>query len=127
MAVEHRPDFCRQQPRIVANVDVPITATIGQTELLTVTFTSQGSSPQYALQAVVSITAGELFLAEVDIDNTSVSVVPGSPTGITVNVTNRGNVDTNFALTAGFSPSPQGWTVELPRPHKRATLLLARR
>ena len=62
----------------VANVDVPITATIGQTELLTVTFTSQGSSPQYALQAVVSITAGELFLAEVDIDNTSVSVVPRS-------------------------------------------------
>ncbi|MGB0152219.1 MAG: hypothetical protein ACPF92_07840 [Candidatus Poseidoniaceae archaeon] len=100
----------------VANVDVPITATIGQTELLTVTFTSQGSSPQYALQAVVSITAGELFLAEVDIDNTSVSVVPGLPTGITVNVTNQGNVDTNFAMTAGFSPSPQGWTVELPVP-----------
>ncbi|MGB2017833.1 MAG: hypothetical protein ACPHX2_04665, partial [Candidatus Poseidoniaceae archaeon] len=96
----------------VANVDVPITASIGQTELLTVTFTSQGASPQYSLQAVVSITAGELFLSEVDIDNTSISVVPGLPTGITVNVTNQGNVNTNFLMTAGFSPSPQGWTVE---------------
>ena len=100
----------------VATVDVPITASRGDTEVLTVTFTSQGSSPQYTLQAVVLITAGELYLAEVDLDNTSVSVVPGSPTDIALNITNQGNVDTNFQLTAGFSPAPLGWNAEISVP-----------
>lgn len=100
----------------VATVDVPITASRGDTEVLTVTFTSQGSSPQYTLQAVVLITAGELYLAEVDLDNTSVSVVPGSPTDISLNITNQGNVDTNFQLTAGFSPAPLGWDAEISVP-----------
>jgi len=100
----------------VATVDVPITASRGDTEVLTVTFTSQGSSPQYTLQAVVLITAGELYLAEVDLDNTSVSVVPGSPTDISLNITNLGNVDTNFQLTAGFSPAPLGWDAEISVP-----------
>ena len=100
----------------VANVEVPITAARGTTEVLTVTFTSQGSSPQYALQAVVSITAGELYLAAVDLDNTSVSVVPGLPTDIALNITNDGNVATNFQLTAGFSPSPLGWSAEISVP-----------
>ncbi|MDP6232786.1 MAG: hypothetical protein QF839_01240, partial [Candidatus Poseidoniaceae archaeon] len=100
----------------VANVEVPITAARGTTEVLTVTFTSQGSSPQYALQAVVSITAGELYLAAVDLDNTSVSVVPGLPTDIGLNITNDGNVATNFQLTAGFSPSPLGWSAEISVP-----------
>ena len=100
----------------VANVEVPITAARGTTEVLTVTFTSQGSSPQYALQAVVSITAGELYLAAVDLDNTSVSVVPGLPTDIGLNITNDGNIATNFQLTAGFSPSPLGWSAEISVP-----------
>ena len=100
----------------VANVDVPISAARGTTEVLTVTFTSQGSSPQYALQAVVSITAGELYLAAVDLDNTSISVVPGLPTDIGLNITNDGNVATNFQLTAGFSPSPLGWNAEISVP-----------
>ena len=100
----------------VATVDVPITASRGDTEVLTVTFTSQGSSPQYTLQAVVLITAGELYLAEVDLDNTSVSVVPGSPTDIALNITNQGNVDTNFQLTAGFSPAPLGWDAVISVP-----------
>ena len=100
----------------VATVDVPVTASRGDTEVLTVTFTSQGSSPQYTLQAVVLITAGELYLAEVDLDNTSVSVVPGSPTDIALNITNQGNVNTNFQLTAGFSPAPLGWDAEISVP-----------
>ena len=102
--------------QFVANVEVPITAARGTTEVLTVTFTSQGSSPQYSLQAVVSITAGELYLAAVDLDNTSVSVVPGLPTDIGLNITNDGNVPTNFQLTAGFSPSPLGWNAEISVP-----------
>jgi hypothetical protein len=98
---------------LVASVTVPITAPRAQTEIFVVTFTSNGASPSYSLQAVLRITAGELFNATVDLDNTSVEVVPGQEHLVSLNVTNTGNVPAVFALSAGFSPNPSGWTSRL--------------
>ncbi len=98
---------------LVASVSVPITAPRAQTEVFVVTFTSNGATPAYSLQAVLRITAGELFNATVDLDNTSVEVVPGQEHLVSLNVTNTGNVPAVFVLAAGFSPNPSGWISRL--------------
>ena len=83
----------------MANVDVPITATIGQTEPAHRDLHLARLQPTIRLASVVSITAGEPFCRSRHRQHER-QRRPRLPTGITVNVTNQGNVDTNFALTA---------------------------
>tara|TARA_B110000444_G_scaffold261499_1_gene314279 strand:- start:64657 stop:69576 length:4920 start_codon:yes stop_codon:yes gene_type:complete len=99
---------------VLVQVDVPGTALRTDSELVTLTLTSSGSSFVYTVQTTVL--AGESYDVTVTLPVATEMLVPGVKSPILVDVTNDGNSPSSFSLTAGLTTNAVGWDLEFAYP-----------
>ena len=99
---------------VLVQVDVPNTALRTDSDLVTLTLTSTGSSFVYTMQTTVL--AGESYDVTVTMPPATVMLVPGDESPILFDVTNDGNSPSSFALTAGLTTNAIGWDLEFTHP-----------
>lgn len=99
---------------VLVQVDVPAAALRTDSELVTLTLTSSGSSFVYTMQTTVL--AGESYDVTVTMPVATEMLVPGNETPILFDVTNDGNSPSAFLLTAGLTSNAVGWDLEFTHP-----------
>ena len=89
-------------------VTVPSNAARSDIDIVTLTLTSV-STPSYTLQTSAQVMAGELYLASLDMPLSTTLVTPGKAVALNANLTNVGNVQGAFSITAGLSVAASNW------------------
>ena len=103
-----RPDESTTIPVVV---NVPQTAALSDTEIVSLSITSAGSG--YSLSDTTRVAAGKFHEATVDISNDTTYVLPGQSDSIGFNVTNTGNAPMSFNLVSGLSMNALNWNHSL--------------
>ncbi|MEC8540988.1 MAG: hypothetical protein VXY53_04020, partial [Candidatus Thermoplasmatota archaeon] len=99
---------------ITVTVDVPADAANALTDTVTLTVTSQDpNGPPYVLTAKTLIMTSESYIPELTMPTTVQKVTPGEEVSFDATITNIGNADGAFELTAGFSSATSRWNVRL--------------
>ena len=93
-------------------VTVPSNAARSDIDIVTLTLTSV-STPSYTLQTSAQVMAGELYLASLDMPLSTTLVTPGKAVALNANLTNVGNVQGAFSITAGLSVAASNWSIDL--------------
>ena len=99
---------------ITVTVDVPANAANALTDTVTLTVTSQDpNGPPYVLTAKTLIMTSESYIPELTMPPGVQKVTPGEEVSFDATITNIGNADGAFELTAGFSSATSRWNVRL--------------
>ena len=92
---------------VFVDVSVPADALRTESDIITLTLTSNSGSFDKAVSTTVL--AGESYEGSVEMDSDTKSLTPGAPTPIPVKVQNNGNAPTSFTLDAGITSNPINW------------------
>jgi hypothetical protein len=96
---------------IVVTVTVPLGTNRSLSDLITVEIESEGG--EYNLSDSAAVMAGDLLLGVLNHSSWLVPIIPGTEEIIQYTLRNNGTSPAIFNLTAGFSQTAPGWTVEI--------------
>ena len=110
-SISHSPETGTVSPNALVYVDVDVTvpadAASNHSDLITMVFGSVDGGFTKSVSTLVL--AGESYKSDVQMDQDTKELTPGSPQTIQVKVVNDGNSPTSFTLDAGISTNPLNW------------------
>ena len=103
---------------VFVDVTVPPTAPRDQSEVVSLTITSANDN-QITRTVSTVVLADESYNVSVEMDTDVQDLVPGQPSQLQVKITNDGNADTVFTLTAGITSNPINWDLKFSSQNTR--------
>ena len=96
------------------DIEIPSDAPLNLPDIVTLTLTSVAApvGETYVLTGVGRIVVGASFNGTVDLSNSTKFVLPGNEESITANITNTGNGESSFLVSAGLSQPAINWNLE---------------